>query len=193
LVTANRQLTEKIDLIANLGGNLSKRSSEGMMLLGSNFKIPTKFFLSNLEQISSPVEAPLAIKKVNSAYGSVNLAYDNFLYLDGSVRNDWSSTLSEDNRSYMYSSVSLSAILNRFIDPEQNFFNLVKVRASLAEVGNDTDPYQLAQTYNVPGQGYLGLTTLSNSPVKLNPDLRPETVTSTEFGIELSMLSNKLT
>jgi TonB-linked SusC/RagA family outer membrane protein len=193
LVTANRQLTDKIDLIANLGGNLSKRSSEGMMLLGSNFKIPTKFFLSNLEQISSPVEAPLAIKKVNSAYGSVNLAYDNFLYLDGSVRNDWSSTLSEDNRSYMYSSVSLSAILNRFIDPEQNFFNLVKVRASLAEVGNDTDPYQLAQTYNVPGQGYLGLTTLSNSPVKLNPDLRPETVTSTEFGIELSMLSNKLT
>ena len=193
LVTANRQLTDKIDLIANLGGNLSKRSSEGMMLLGSNFKIPTKFFLSNLEQISSPVEAPLAIKKVNSAYGSVNLAYDNFLYLDGSVRNDWSSTLSEDNRSYMYSSVSLSAILNRFIDPEQNFFNLVKVRASLAEVGNDTDPYQLAQTYNVPGQGYLGLTTLSNSPVKLNLDLRPETVTSTEFGIELSMLSNKLT
>ena len=115
------------------------------------------------------------------------------MYLDGSVRNDWSSTLSEDNRSYMYSSVSLSAILNKFIDPEQNFFNLIKVRASLAEVGNDTDPYQLSQTYNVPGQGYLGLTTLSNSPVKLNPDLRPETVTSTEFGVELSMLSNKLT
>ena len=193
LVTANRQLTDKIDLIANVGGNLSKRSSEGMMLLGSNFKIPTKFFLSNLELIQSPVEAPMAIKKVNSAYGSVNLSYDNFLYLDGSVRNDWSSTLSEDNRSYMYSSVSLSAILNKFIDPEQNFFNLFKVRASLAEVGNDTDPYQLSQTYNVPGQGYLGLTTLSNSPVKLNPDLKPETVTSTEFGLELSMLSNKLT
>ena len=193
LVTAKRQLTDKLDFIANVGGNLSKRSSEGMMLLGSNFKIPTKFFLSNLELIQSPVEAPLAIKKVNSAYGSVNLAYDNFLYLDGSIRNDWSSTLSEDNRSYIYSSVSLSAILNKFIDPEQNFFNLVKVRASLAEVGNDTDPYQLAQTYNVPGQGYLGLTTLSNSPVKLNPDLRPETVTSTEFGLELSMLSNKLT
>ena len=193
LVTAKRQLTDKLDFIANVGGNLSKRSSEGMMLLGSNFKIPTKFFLSNLELIQSPVEAPMAIKKVNSAYGSVNLAYDNFLYLDGSVRNDWSSTLSEDNRSYIYSSVSLSAILNKFIDPEQNFFNLVKVRASLAEVGNDTDPYQLQQTYNVPGQGYLGLTSLSNSPVKLNPDLRPETVTSTEFGLELSMLSNKLT
>jgi TonB-linked SusC/RagA family outer membrane protein len=193
LVTANHQFTEKIDVVANIGGNLSKRSSEGMMIFGSNFKIPTKFFLANLEQIAAPVESPLATKKVNSAYGSVNLAYDSFLYLDGAIRNDWSSTLSEDNRSYMYSSVSLSAILNRFIDPEQNLFNLVKIRASLAEVGNDTDPYQLQQTYNVPGQGYLGLTTLSNSPVKLNSDLKPETVTSTEFGLELSMLSNKLT
>ena len=59
-------------------------------------------------------------------------------------------------------------------------------------MGNDTDPYQLNQTYNVPGQGYLGLTVLSNSPIKFNPDLKPETVTSSEFGLELSMLSNKL-
>ena len=193
LFTANHQFTDKLNAVANLGGNLSRRNSEGMMIFGSDFKIPTKFFVSNLNTVQAPVEAPLAIKKVNSAYGSVNLGYDNFLYLDGSIRNDWSSTLSEDNRSYMYSSVSLSAILNKFIDPEQNFFNLFKVRASLAEVGNDTDPYQLNQTYNVPGQGYLGLTVLSNSPIKFNPDLKPETVTSSEFGLELSMLSNKLT
>ena len=193
LLTAKYEFTDKLNAVANLGGNLSRRSSEGMMIFGSDFKIPTKFFVANLNTVNAPVEAPLAIKKVNSAYGSVNLGYDNFLYLDGSVRNDWSSTLSEDNRSYTYSSVSLSAILNRFIDPEQNIFNLVKLRASLAQVGNDTDPYQLIQTYNVPGQGYLGLTTLSNSPIKFNPDLKPETVTSSEFGLELSMLSNKLT
>ena len=192
LFTAKHQFTDKLNVIANVGGNLSKRSSEGMMIFGDSFKIPSKFFVSNLNTVQSPVEAPLAIKKVNSAYGSVNLGYDNFLYLDGSIRNDWSSTLSEDNRSYMYSAVSISAILNKFIDPEQNFFNLFKVRASLAEVGNDTDPYQLNQTYNVPGQGYLGLTVLSNSPVKFNPNLKPETVTSTEFGLELSMLKNKL-
>jgi outer membrane receptor protein involved in Fe transport len=193
LVTANHQFTNKLNFTANLGGNLSKRTSEGMMLFGSDFKIPTKFFLANLNLLAAPVESPMAIKKVNSVYGAINLAYDDFLYLDGSIRNDYSSTLSADNRSYIYNSVSLSALLNRFIDPEQKFFNLVKVRASLAEVGNDTDPYQLVQTYNVPGQGYLGLTTLSNSPVKLNSDLKPETVTSTEFGLELSMLQNKIT
>jgi outer membrane receptor protein involved in Fe transport len=130
---------------------------------------------------------------VNSLYGSLNLSYDDFLYLDVTARNDWSSTLGEDNRSFLYNSASLSALLNRFIDPSQEVFNLIKLRASWAEVGNDTSPYQLYQTFSVPGQGYLGLTTLGSPSVRLNPDLLPETVTSTEFGLELSALENRLT
>ena len=193
LVTANRDLSDNLNMVVNVGGNMSKRTYEGMVNSGRNFKIPTKFFMNNLNEIGTPQEFPQSIKKVNSLYGSVNLAYDNFLYLDGSVRNDWSSTLSEDNRSYMYKSVSLSALLNTFIDPSQEFFNLFKVRASIAEVGNDTDPYQLYQTFSVPGAGYLGLTELQSPTVKLNPDLKPETVTSSEFGLELSMLNNRLT
>ena len=193
LVTANRDLSDNLNMVVNVGGNMSKRTYEGMVNSGRNFKIPTKFFINNLNEIGTPQEFPQSIKKVNSLYGSVNLAYDNFLYLDGSVRNDWSSTLSEDNRSYMYKSVSLSALLNTFIDPSQEFFNLFKVRASIAEVGNDTDPYQLFQTFSVPGAGYLGLTELQSPTVKLNPDLKPETVTSSEFGLELSMLNNRLT
>ena len=125
-------------------------------------------------------------------YGSVNLAYDAFLYLDVSARNDWSSTLSAENRSYMYNSASLSAILNRFIDPDQEIFNLFRCEEYSA-VGNDTDPYQLYQSFAVPSAGYLGLTTLSSPNVKLNPGLKPETVTSSEFGLELSMLKNRIT
>jgi TonB-linked SusC/RagA family outer membrane protein len=192
LVTAKRDITDKLNIVANIGGNLSKRTSEGMLVRGTGFKIPTKFFLNNINDIGAIEESPLAIKKVNSLYGSLNLAYDNFLYLDVSARNDWSSTLSEDNRSYMYNSASLSAILNKFIDPTQEIFNLIKFRASIAQVGNDTDPYQLNQTFSVPGNGYLGLTTLVSPIVKLNPDLKSETVTSTEFGLELSMLNNRI-
>ena len=107
-------------------------------------------------------------------------------------RNDWSSTLGEENRSYMYNSASVSAILNNIVDPEQEVFNLLKLRAGYAQVGNDTDPYQLYQTFDVPGQGYLGLTTLSAPSIKLNEDLKPEQVTSVEFGLEGSMLDNRL-
>ena len=193
LVTAKHDLTDKLNLVANVGGNMSKRTSEGMLVQGTDFKIKTATFINNLNVVQAPEESPLAIKKVNSLYGSVNLAYDNFLYLDASVRNDWSSTLSEDNRSYMYNSASISAILNRFIDPDKKVFNLIKVRGSVAQVGNDTDPYQLNQTFSVRGQGYLGLTTVEASPVRLNADLKPETVTSSEFGLELGLLQNKIT
>jgi outer membrane receptor protein involved in Fe transport len=193
LVTAKHNFTEKLNIVANVGGNLSKRTSEGMLVRGTDFKIPTAFFISNLNVVNAPEESPQAIKKVNSLYGALNIAYDNFLYLDVSARNDWSSTLSADNRSYMYNSASLSAILNKFIDPDRELFNLIKVRASIAQVGNDTDPYQLNQTFSVPGQGYLGLTTLKSPTVKLNSDLKPETITSSEFGLELGMLKNKLT
>ena len=193
LITAQRDITDKLDFVFNLGGNLSKRTSEGLGVSGSNFKIPTKFFISNLNELNPPNESPQAIKKVNSLYGSLNLSYDDFLYLDVTARNDWSSTLGEDNRSFLYNSASLSALLNRFIDPSQEVFDLIKLRASWAEVGNDTSPYQLYQTFSVPGQGYLGLTTLGSPSVRLNPDLLPETVTSTEFGLELSALENRLT
>ena len=192
LVTAQHDFSDKLNVVANVGGNLSRRTAEGMTVAGTAFKIPTAFFINNLEVLQSPQESPLSIKKVNSLYGAANLAYENFLYLDVSVRNDWSSTLSEENRSFMYSSASLSAILNKFIDPSQKIFNLIKLRGSFAEVGNDTDPYQLNQTYNVPGQGYLGLTTLQSPTVKLNSDLKPENIASSEFGLELAMLNNKL-
>ena len=193
LVTAKQDLTEKLNFVANFGGNLSKRTSEGMLVRGTDFKVPTKFFLNNIRSIGATEESPLATKKVSSLYGSINLAYDNFLYVDVASRNDWSSTLSKDNRSYMYNSASVAAVINQFIDPSQEFFNFIKVRASVAQVGNDTDPYQINQTFSVPGNGYLGLTTLGFPNVKLNDNLKAETVTSSEFGIELSMLDNKLT
>ena len=193
LITAKQDLADKLNLVANAGGSLSKRTSEGFLVRGNNFKIPTRFFLDNVLNVSTTEESPMSIKKVNSLYGSINLAYDNFLYLDVSARNDWSSTLSADNRSYMYNSASLSAILHQFIDPNQEVFNFFKVRASIAQVGNDTDPYQINQTFSVPGNGYRGLTTLESPEIKLNSDLKPETVTSSELGLELSMLNNKLT
>ena len=192
LVTAKQNLTEKLSLVANIGGNLSKRTSEGYYQSGDTFKIPTKYFISNMVTIDAPQFKPQSIKKLHSFYGSFNFAYNNFLYLDVSVRNDWSSTLSEDNRSYLYNSASLSALLGKYIDPSQDIFNLIKVRASIGEVGNDTDPYQLYQNFNVPGKGYLNETTVGSASIKLNPNLKPETVTSSEFGLELSMFDNKL-
>ena len=190
--TAKKDITSDLNVVVNAGGSLSKRTYQGYYQRGENFKIPTKFFINNAANILAPNETPLTIKKVNSAFASANFAYQDFLYIDLTSRNDWSSTLGEENRSYTYNSASVSALLNSIVDPEQEVFNLLKLRAGYAQVGNDTDPYQLYQTFDVPGQGYLGLTTLSAPSIKLNEDLKPEQVTSIEFGLEGSMLNNRL-
>lgn len=192
LVTATKDLTDDINLNVRVGGNLSKRTEESLAQGGESFKIPTKFFLSNLNTLFAIQQNPLGVKKIHSLYGAANLGYKDFLYVDLTTRNDWSSTLPEHNSSYLYSSGSVSAIVNRFIDPEQKIFNLLKLRGGWAEVGNDTGLYQIIQTFQVAGQGFLGLTTLSSPDVKFNSDLKSETVTSTEIGLEMSLFNNRL-
>jgi len=170
LLTATKDITSDLNLVFNLGGNLSKRTYERLNVFGESFKIPSKAFLNNTnqQQIS---ETPMQTKKVNSLYAAANFAYDGFLYFDLTARNDWSSTLGADNRSIFYGSANVSLLVQDFINPD--FFDLFKIRGSIANVGNDTDPYQLVQTFSVPGSGYLGLTTLNAPSTRLNPNLKP--------------------
>ncbi len=190
LFTANKDITDKFNLVANFGGNLSKRTSEGVIVRGQDFRLPSRVFLSNTN-IQTSTHNPLQIKKVNSLYGQLSLSFDDFLYLDLTGRNDWSSTLAEDNRSYFYPSASLSVLVDRYIDPDKDWLNMLKLRGSWADVGNDTGPYQLFQTFSVPTQGYLGLTVLNGPEVRLNPDLKPESVQSSEVGLEFNMFANR--
>ncbi|MGA9327304.1 MAG: TonB-dependent receptor, partial [Salegentibacter sp.] len=146
----------------------------------------------NNTKVQSSSHTPLGMKKINSLYGQFSFSYDDMMYLDLTARNDWSSTLSQNNRSYFYPSVSYSLLVNRFLDPNKEVFDMLKLRASWAEVGNDTDVYQLYQTFSVPQEGYLGLTVLNGPSVKLNPDLKPESVKSTELGMEFNMFKNRI-
>ena len=191
LIMADKDITEKLNLNANFGGNLSKRTFEIMSVSGNQFKLPEPAFLNNTN-VQSSTHTPLATKKVNSLYGSLSFAYDDLMYLDLTARNDWSSALAEDNRSYFYPSISYSLLIDRFIDPNKDIFNMLKLRASWAQVGNDTGVYQLYQTFSVPQDGYLGLTVLNGPNVRLNPGLKPESVTSTEIGFEANMFDNRL-
>lgn len=191
LIMIDKDITDKLNLNANIGGNLSKRTFETMSVSGRDFKIAEPPFLNNTVTQSS-THTPLGVKKVNSLYGALNFAYDDFMFLDLTARNDWSSALSEDNRSYFYPSASYSILIDRFIDPAKEILNLFKLRASWAQVGGDTGVYQLFQTFSVPQNGYLGLTSLNGPSVKFNPDLKPESITSSEFGFETNMFGNRL-
>ena len=130
-------------------------------------------------------------KRINSLYGQVSLGYKDFAYLDLTARNDWSSTLPKDNNSYFYPSIGVSLIPSDMLGiPSRTFFG--KVRASFAQVGNDTDPYRIKTYYNLDANnifnGYKYASLLRTLP---NADLKPEITTSYEVGADLRFLNGR--
>lgn len=128
-------------------------------------------------------------KVVNSLYGYASLGYKQFLYLDLNVRNDWSSALPANNRSYLYGGASGSFVFTESGLVEKNdVLTFGKLRASVAKVGSDIDPYQIYQTYNLSTVPY-GSTPIQFLPNALpNPNLQPTLSTSYELGTELHFL-----
>jgi TonB-linked SusC/RagA family outer membrane protein len=131
-------------------------------------------------------------KLIYSAYGSVSLGYKNYLFMDVTGRNDWSSTLPAGNNSYFYPSIGGSFVFTDAFKIPRNILSFGKVRASYAIVGNDTRAYQLIPTYSFNGifnnQAYASL-----SSTFYNPDLKPEKTKSSEYGIDLRFLDNRIT
>ena len=191
LIMYKKTLNDKISFDINAGANHMYSTYEGMSIFAQNFKIPTKPTLESAAS-NSPGYTPLREKIINSVYGNAQISFNQILYLEGSVRNDWSSTLPETNWSYFYPSASASVLVNEILDWQP--MNYGKVRLGWAKVGNDTDPYQLQNSYNLSSasDSYLGLTILTRPSVRNNPDLKPEQVSSIEFGGEFRFFDNRL-
>jgi TonB-linked SusC/RagA family outer membrane protein len=132
-------------------------------------------------------------KRINSAYALASLDYKGMLYVEGSYRTDWSSTLPKDNRRFSYPSVSASVILSEMIPSlagGQGVVSFLKLRGAVAEAGNDVDPYELEATYGL-GSGAGAI--VSGVPSTIyNPDLKPELIKSKEIGLEARFLNNRV-
>jgi TonB-linked SusC/RagA family outer membrane protein len=193
LIMFNKNLGSTMHLNLNVGANHRYGTYEATRITGRDFKIPSRPTTASAA-ITNPTYTPLEERIVNSVYASASLSYNDLIYLDLSGRNDWSSTLPSDNRSYFYPAASLSFMLGEVIDPNRNIFNFFKLRGGWAQVGNDTEPYQLENAYNLEPSdlSYNGLTILTRPDTYNDPNLKPEKISSTEFGLETKMFENKL-
>ncbi len=131
-------------------------------------------------------------KEVNSVFGSLSLGFKGYAFLDITARNDWSSTLPVEENSYFYPSVSGSFILTDMLGISNPALTFAKVRASWAQVGNDTDPYQLVQAFVPRDQWNTSTPVFSENTVIANAGLRPEQTESIEFGADLRFLNGRL-
>lgn len=170
LVGANRRQNKYSDLSGNTVGGLV---------------IPQFYNLSN------SVETPRAenydfYKRVNSVFASASLGIMETLFIEATARNDWFSTVSQDQ---FYPSVTGSFVFSNIL--KADWLNLGKLRAGWARVASDTNPYQLANYVN-QGVNFNGGPTYSLQTRYNDPNLKPEIKSTTEFGIEASMFKNRV-
>ncbi|MBR0240851.1 MAG: SusC/RagA family TonB-linked outer membrane protein [Bacteroidales bacterium] len=189
LLKYNTKLPYELDFTGNVGGSVIYRTYSNHTQTASAMKIPGVYSLVNTAY--EPLTSNSSYRRqTNSLYGMISLSWKNAVFLDVTGRNDWSSTLASNNRSFFYPSVSGSVALNDLFDfgRQGGLINLMKIRASWAQVGNDTAPYRV-NTY-LQGTGFPGTVAIQTS--KTNKMLKPERVTSTEVGLELRMFKNRL-
>ena len=174
----------------NLGGSMQKvRNNSLSSNTGAAMVVPNFFSLSNTS-LPRTYNNPGPGFNVNSVYAFGNIAWKNSLFLDVTGRNDWSSTLPADSRSYFYPSIGVSAVLNDLIPSFPTFISFAKLRASFATVGNSAPPYMLDRTASFRAGGNYGF--LSFSSILPNPKLLPEKTKSTEVGLNMRFFKNRL-
>ncbi len=191
LLTFNKNVGSDWSFGANVGGNLLHQKTERLGLFGDEFIVYGLRTINNTKFLGR--EFTYSEKEVQSLYGSAQIGWRNFLYLDLTARNDWSSTLPVENNSYFYPSAALSFVFTDAFNLPGNILTFGKARVSWAQVGGDTDPYRLALTYSAVNQPHLGYPQgqITQGTVPL-ANLKPTSTTSFEAGLDLRFFNGRL-
>ncbi|WP_232835038.1 SusC/RagA family TonB-linked outer membrane protein [Pleomorphovibrio marinus] len=197
LIGINRGFGDfNIDL--TLGGNAMYRSFETNSVAVTDFVIRDLYTVQN-GRVKDPIYL-LSERKVNSVFGAAEFSFRDYLFLNVTGRNDWFSTLSPENRSIVYPSVTGSFVFSQWFERFPDWVNFGKLRAAYAEVGSDTDvpPYSNNLFFGVANNlfanplGQLQPLAFVNTNTVPNPNLRPMRVKEYEIGLELKLFDNRI-
>ncbi len=206
MVTATHRFTEDIEGSLMIGNNIRQRQTNSLST-GTNASgglvVPGWYNLNNSNGPVNVSADALTKRRLIGLYADLNLSYKNMVYLEGTARNDWSSTLPKANNSFFYPSVSGSFVFTELLKNSSitDILSYGKVRSSWAKVGNDTDPYQLLSVFGKTTiNGNFGSTVFPFGNVAAltpgstigNIDLKPEKTTSFEVGTELGLLESRI-
>lgn len=184
----NFNIGDKLQITGLVGTSITDWKTEGTDFNSGKegLKIPNQFFIQNT---TTPVTKTLSAnrRQLQSVFASANLAYDNWIYLDLTARNDWASTLAFTNSySFTYPSAGLGIVLNDKLNMPE-FINMAKIRGSYASVGNDLPPYTTLLTNKLDPYAVLTV-----NDIAFLKTLKPEKTTSLEIGTEWRMWNNRL-
>jgi len=207
LITASRNIGEQFDIKATVGHNFNQRYSDRDVVEGTEiitFGIDNIRNTQNVRSVTDPAVTGIRRQRLIGVYGDVQVGFNNYLFLNLTGRNDWSSTLPKGGNSFFYPSVGTSFVFSDAFKLPTQILNLGKIRASWARVGNAPLPYNLIPTYEVnPGFGNVGQGLgvqfpFLNTPGTLigttiaDPNLKPEFTSEIELGTELRFLNDRI-
>jgi TonB-linked SusC/RagA family outer membrane protein len=191
LLKFNKNLTEDLNLSALLGTNM-RRSKVDQIFISTNggLIVPDLFSIGNSQNSLLNPEELLTQVGVNGVFAQASLEYKNYLFLDGTIRRDQSSTLPANANSYYYPSVSGSFIFSNVIE-KNSWLDLGKLRLGWAQVGNSAPWGSIKDTYT-QNTTFGGTALFSVPSTKNNTDLKSELTTSIEAGLEMKFLKSRL-
>ena len=178
------------DLNLLLGQSVEDTKSRTDRRNGYNFITEGVSSFENIATADKVFQSTHSRKRLMGLYGEFRVAYKNIAYLTVTGRNDWSSTLPKENRSYFYPSVSGSFVFTELL-PKSDVLSFGKIRASWAKVGKDTDPYVTSTSTWAPRE-FLGGIGTGNSWERGNVYLKPERTRSYELGLEMRFFNGRL-
>ncbi|MCU7547577.1 SusC/RagA family TonB-linked outer membrane protein [Chitinophagaceae bacterium LB-8] len=195
LATAHKNgILPDLDANVSVGTSTWSNKFEGSSANNAGpFANPNLYYLSNTTATVNAGWLPTYYRlesKINSVYGLMNLAYKNYLFLEVTGRNDWSSTLPIKSASYFYPATSLSYAFTEHLKSVQNWLDYGKLRVAYAGSANGTTPYNTTALYN---SGTFGGVVTRYLESNLRPiNLEPQRSKSVEFGTQLAFLKNRL-
>lgn len=194
LLSSDYDFTETLNMKLVLGASNTDYGYRYSMMRAENLSIPGFYDISNGTGSIDPTLVE-ENKRTYGYFGDLILGYNNFVFLNLTGRNDWTSTLADGNNSYFYPAVGLSFVLTEAIPAlqENAVLSYAKLTASNSTVYNDLRPYQINERYSQATGFPMGAINgffLSNTAVDAN--ISKEKIATTEFGLNLSFFESRI-
>jgi len=193
LLTINKAISEDIGFSLSLGGNQMRRTYNAISGYLPSLELPNLYNLSNLQTgATASIGSNLSEQEISSAYAYGQLSYKEMVFVDFTARNDWASILPVANNSFFYPSVAGSLLISKMVDLSAAKIDFLKVRGGWSEVGSTgaLGAYAINSTFGLANTGFGNQGYSPNT--QYNPNLKAETVTGVEFGLDARLFANKV-
>ncbi|HEY3402260.1 MAG TPA: SusC/RagA family TonB-linked outer membrane protein [Ohtaekwangia sp.] len=208
IATVTKDINENFTVRALAGWNVNQRTNRTRSVNGVGYVVFDIDDIPNVNAVTPNPNSGYSRRRLQGVYADVNFGYKDWAFLTLTGRNDWSSTLPVQNRSFFYPAVNASVMLNEALGLSSSMINSIKLRAGWASVGNDTNPYLLSTVYIVndfdnvtnnaagrpftPDGGAATIPTAGQSFLLTDPNLKPEITTEIEAGFDARLWNDRV-